>query len=362
MRLPCLFLVATSALFHVVSGVGSSHTCATIEVRREWRNLTSTERKAWIDASNCLNTRPRSGKLNPPVNTAVDYPGFFNQIVPINENSTYYDDLVYAHMNLNPLIHFTGFFLPWHRLYLHEWTNALRSECGYEGIAPYWAWEKDAADFENSAIWDTDPESGLGGFGDPNDDYTVKTGALNITVVYPITHKLRRRYTPILDLENVTKIPANSTFSQEEVNSLLAQPEGNFTAFHASAERFVGMHTAIHYILGGDLAGGCPKGSSNTTACPIEGAPTFSPNEPMFHMHHGNIDRFWWMWQEKSDLNKAAFHGGSVQNLSNLATYPNGQPPWLNKTSPIPTAGMFDSYTIEQVMDTRSWPLCYIYE
>ncbi|ELU36088.1 hypothetical protein AG1IA_09881 [Rhizoctonia solani AG-1 IA] len=49
-------------------------------------------------------------------------------------------------------------------------------------------------------------------------------------------------------------------------------------------------------------------------------------------------------------------------NLSNLATYPNGQPPWLNKTSPIPTAGMFDSYTIEQVMDTRSWPLCYIYE
>ncbi|KAF8751657.1 Di-copper centre-containing protein [Rhizoctonia solani] len=137
------------------------------------------------------------------------------------------------------------------------------------------------------AIWDIDPESGLGGFGDPNDDYTVKTGALNITLAYPIIHKLRRRYMPILDLENVTKIPANSTFSQEEVDSLLAQPEGNFTAFHASAER--------------DLAGGCPEGSSNTTACPIEGAPTFSPNE--------NIDRFWWMWQEKSDLNKAAFHG-----------------------------------------------------
>ncbi|ELU35492.1 hypothetical protein AG1IA_10478 [Rhizoctonia solani AG-1 IA] len=105
MRLPCLFLVATSALFRVVSGVDSSHNCATIEVRREWRNLTSTERKAWIDASNCLNTRPRSGKLNPPVNTAVDYPGFFNQIVPINENSTYYDDLVYAYVSLLNLPH-----------------------------------------------------------------------------------------------------------------------------------------------------------------------------------------------------------------------------------------------------------------
>jgi hypothetical protein len=51
----------------------------------------------------------------------------------------------------------------------------------------------------------------------------------------------------------------------------------------------------------------------------------------MFHLHHGvgsrsrvhrvvakslriqNIDRLWWLWQEKSKINKLAFHGGSVQ-------------------------------------------------
>ncbi|CAE6417106.1 unnamed protein product [Rhizoctonia solani] len=316
--LSSLSTFALYTLFDLVSATNSTQTCTSIEVRKEWRNLTATERKAWIDAVN---------------------------IAPVTENSTYYDDLVYAHMDLNPIIHFTGLFFPWHRLYVHEWTNALRSECGYQGVAPYWAWEKDAADFENSAMWDTDPESGLGGFGDPDD-----------------AHKLRRQYRPYPGFGGTANVSANSTFSPGEVDALLSQPEGNFTAFQEYMEKIVGMHSAVHGILGGDLAGLCPKGSSNTSVCPTEGAPTFSANEPMFHMHHGNVDRLWWLWQEKSEINKAAFHGGSVQNMSALAAYPNGQTPWLNKTSLIPTAGMYESYSIEQVMDTRSWPLCYVYE
>ncbi|KAG8754890.1 hypothetical protein FRC11_006382 [Ceratobasidium sp. 423] len=154
-------------------------------------------------------------------------------------------------MDLNPIIHFTGLFFPWHRLYVHQWTNALRSECGYTGVAPYWAWEKDAADFENSAMWDTDSESGLGGFGDPDDDYTVKTGGLNITLAYPIAHKLRRQYRPYPGFAGVANVSANSTFSQSEVDILLSQPEGNFTAFQEYMEKIVGMHSAIHGILGG---------------------------------------------------------------------------------------------------------------
>ncbi|CAE6468194.1 unnamed protein product [Rhizoctonia solani] len=299
-----LTIFASSALIHVVSGADASKTCTSIEVRKEWRNLTVVERKAWVDAVNCLATKPRSGKLDPPLNVAVDYPAVYNQIAPVTENSTYYDELVYVHMNLNPVIHFTGLFFPWHRLYVHEWTNALRSECGYEGVAPYW----DAPEFESSPMWDTDAESGLGGFGDPDDDYTVRTGGLNITLAYPIAHKLRRQYRPFPGFAGFSNVSANSTFSQAEVDILLSQPEGNFTAFQDYMEKVVGMHSAIHGILGGDLAGLCPQGSSNTSACPTEGAPTFSANEPMFHMHHGNVDRLWWLWQEKSEANKVAFH------------------------------------------------------
>ncbi|CAE6451834.1 unnamed protein product [Rhizoctonia solani] len=342
------------------SSLGSDK-CKSIEVRKEWRSLSKSEKKAWVNAVNCLSRTPRSGKLNPPVNTSEHSP--FDFIVPVSPEGTYYDELVYTHMNLNPLIHFTGLFLPFHRLYVHEWTNALRSQCGYKGVAPYWAWEYDTADFEHSSIWDTDPVYGLGGFGDPNDDNIVKTGGLNITLAYPIKHKLRRQYQPypFLGLPGADNITGNVTFTPAEVTALLAQPEGNFTAFQAYLEKFIGMHSAIHGMTGGDLAGRCPRGS-NSSNCPFEGAPTFSSNEPLFHFHHGNVDRLWWLWQEKSRNSKYAFHGGSVQNIFVLNEYPNGVAPWLNKTDLIPGAGMFKSVSINDVLDTRKPPLCYVYD
>ncbi|KEP46101.1 tyrosinase tyrosinase: common central domain protein [Rhizoctonia solani 123E] len=134
--LTSLSFLALHTPFDLVSATNSTQTCTSIEVRKEWRNLTAVERKVWIDAVNCLNTRPRSGKLSPPLNTVVDYSEIYDQIAPVIENSTYYDDFVYAHMDLNPIIHFTGLFFPWHRLYVHEWTNALRSECGCTGVVP----------------------------------------------------------------------------------------------------------------------------------------------------------------------------------------------------------------------------------
>ncbi|EUC58866.1 tyrosinase, putative, partial [Rhizoctonia solani AG-3 Rhs1AP] len=99
--LASLSFLALHTLFDLVSATNSTQTCTSIEVRKEWRNLTAVERKAWIEAVNCLNTRPRSGKLNPPLNTVVDYSEIYDQIAPVTENSTYYDDFVYAHMDLN---------------------------------------------------------------------------------------------------------------------------------------------------------------------------------------------------------------------------------------------------------------------
>ncbi|KAB5590088.1 hypothetical protein CTheo_6478 [Ceratobasidium theobromae] len=337
-------LSVSLALFQYVEAAEESPSgskCKKIQVRKEWRALSWGEKKAWIDAVNCLNRRPASGNLKPPVNTS-EY-GQFNFIPPVSPGASYSSELVYTHMNLNPLIHFTGLFLPWHRLYVHEFTDALRKQCGYKGVAPYWAWENDAADFENSSIWDPDPVVGLGGFGDPNDDYIVKTGALNLTLTYPVTHKLRRKYQPFpfagSGLPGFDDIQANKTFTPAEVQALLAQPTGNFTAFQYYMEKFDGMHGLVHGIVGGDLAGRCPRGSDSSN-CPFEGAPTFSSNEPLFHLHHGNIDRLWWLWQEKGNGNKYAFHGGSVQNLSAVPQFPNGVAPWLNKSDIMPTAGM----------------------
>ncbi|KAB5593114.1 hypothetical protein CTheo_3416 [Ceratobasidium theobromae] len=348
------FSLAALVVFITPTSSSRHSRCSSIEVRKEWRTLTKAERKAWIDAANCLNKVPRTGKLNPPIDTAsYSDPAF--QIPPQNENSTYYDELVYAHMNLNPVIHWTGLFFPWHRVYLHEWTNALRSRCGYKGIVPYWAWEKgmnicyswgdalnlptwvDASDVLGSAIWDTDPESGLGGFSDNEaDDYTIHTGGLKISVAYPVPHNLRRHYIPYPFGNNIS---AASTFTPAEVDRLLSLK--NFTAFQGFIES--GMHGSIHLMMGGDMGTICPAGSFNTSACLVQRTATYSSNEPMFHLHHGNVDRLWWLWQEKSNANKFDFHGGSIQNRSSLDIYPNEQAPWLNKSSPVPSAGMWDT-------------------
>ncbi|KAG8725919.1 hypothetical protein FRC11_001179, partial [Ceratobasidium sp. 423] len=202
-----------------------------------------------------------------------------------------------------------------------------------------WAWEKDLSDFLGSPIWDTDPESGLGGFSDDaSDDYTVHTGALDIQVAYPVPHKLHRYYFPFPYDGADANRTATSTFTPSEIQVLLSQPEGNLTLFQSYLEKIVGMHSAIHLMMGGDMGTICPAGSAGTANCPVERAATFSANEPIFQLHHGNVDHLWWLWPEKSSNNKNAFHGGSVQNLNSLDVFPNGEAPWLDKTSPIPSA------------------------
>ncbi|EUC59434.1 tyrosinase tyrosinase: common central domain protein [Rhizoctonia solani AG-3 Rhs1AP] len=351
-----------AALVAFASAADSDKKCTSLEVRKEWRTFSKAERKAWIGANNCLNKKPSNGRLRLVVDTQSD-PNPAHRIAPYNESASYFDDLVYAHMNLNSLIHWTGLFLPWHRVYLFEWTNILREECGYDGVVPYW----DVDDFEGSEIWDSDPESGLGSFSDDeSDDYTIHDGAIDLELAYPVPHRLRRHYIPypynISVPFNYNETSAVSTISPEEVDRLLSRPEGNYTAFQGYLESLIGMHSSVHLMLGGDMGTLCPKGTEGTEYCPAQRTATFSTNDPVFHLHHGNIDRLWWLWQEKSETNKNAYHGGAVQNVSSLDIYPTGQPPWLSKSTRLPTAGMWDTYTIGETLDTRSWPFCYVYD
>lgn len=304
-------------------------------MRKEWRELTRTEQASWINAVKCLNATPRSGNLVPPVNLTGS--AYYNQIAPMTDDSTYYDELTYVHMNLNPTIHNTGLFLPWHRQYVQAWTDALRTKCGYTGVSPYWAWEQDAAYFENGSIWSSEPVTGLGSWGDPTDDYTIKDGAFtDLSFAYPVPHKPHRHYIPFPYMAPAGVDPslypydtfkgANLTFTPSEVQNLLNQPTGNFKAFQYYMEQAQSMHTSVHMILGGDLGGLCPAGS-DVTNCPFSGAPTISPNEPMFFLHHGNIDRLWWLWQQKNANNNWAFAGGSVQVSSSPKA--NSAVPWV---------------------------------
>lgn len=355
----------------ISSVVGATHihkkeTCSTPAVRKEWRALTKCEKAAWIKAVNCLSHLPHDDALTATVDPSVSL------IPSINASGSYYNDIVYAHMDLNPKIHFTGFFLPWHRHFLNNFEHALKTKCRYIGATPYWNWTRDAHDFYESSFWKgTSHRTGLGGWGDPDANFSVPDGGFtDLQLLYPSPHKLCRNFTlyafngfppQIQQFFPNPQKQANSSFHASNIRKILETPTGDFKNFQTALEAFEGPHSALHVIVGCDLAGSCPPNAPPTC---IPG-PKWSPNDPLFFLHHAMIDKIWYDWQRKDPINAKSFYGGSVQHLESMAAhdqYPNGGPPFLNLTSTIPMDGLFPEVTIDDVMDTTGGSLCYIYE
>jgi tyrosinase len=89
----------------------------------------------------------------------------------------------------------------------------------------------DAPDFYESSFWkDSNPRSGLGGWGDPNADYSVTDGGFSkLQLSYPIPHTLSRNFTlrpfdlPFLVFDDPT-LEANTSFLASAVEKILEIP------------------------------------------------------------------------------------------------------------------------------------------
>ncbi|KAF7350174.1 Di-copper centre-containing protein [Mycena venus] len=350
--------VLSASLFLLSTPVAEA-ICVKPAVRREWRTLSVAERTEWIDAVKCLANLPHDTALTPTVDRSI------SNIPPINSSSSYYDDFVYMHMRVHVhhdvdewtyKIHFTGLFLPWHRWFVAVYESALKSRCGFTGTSPYWNWVEDSKDVFNSVMFrDSNPISGLGGWGDPSNDIRVPDGAFSnkssFRLTYPSPHTLRRNWTmqPYLN------------WPLDERDKLVNGFVGDYKGFQSYFEGYNGSHGAVHLMLGGDHGGQCPGDAPPDCV----GGPTFSPNEPLFWMHHGMVDKMWFDWQNKHPSNKKAFFGGSVQALDNATYYhefPNGAGPFYNISSTMPSDGLFPPPKISDVLSTTDGMLCYVYE
>ncbi|KAL0956660.1 hypothetical protein HGRIS_002792 [Hohenbuehelia grisea] len=251
-RLSCIAVWLTLLLQTFVAA--ESHTCTNPAVRREWRSLSRAERAEWVRAVKCLTKLPNTKVIRPTAERPDDIP-------PLNTTSSYYDDLVYMHMDLNHLVHFTGLFLPWHRYYVHVYEIAMKKSCGYTGVTPYWDWTLDAHDIFGSSFWnDPDPLSGLGSFGKAENGYEVRDGAFaapNYIRPYPWPHGIRRMYNlrpysdfPVKALPD-RNIMANTTYSPQAVEKLLNSHPGNFMEFQRDFEKIPGAHPSVHGTITG---------------------------------------------------------------------------------------------------------------
>ncbi len=267
------------------------------------------------------------------------------------------------------------------RWFLYLFDASLRQSCGYSGPTPYWDWSRDHADLFNSPVFEDSPEHGLGGTGDcdsfPEADCLVTTGAFaqstgNLELSWPIPHGLRRNLTLITGWWAHER-PQNSTLGPEFVRNSTEQTTGDFFKFQYAMTL---MHNHVHNFVGGDLAGDCPKALPEED-CKDMGI-SFTPNEPLFWLHHAQLDRLWskvrhpfrwcaltilltWViqWQHHHPSNFGAFSGIplNAQNLSN---------PHYDLDAHVDHLMGFDNQGVSvppsRVFDTEGWPLCYRYD
>jgi len=145
----------------------------------------------------------------------------------------------------------------------------MRTECKYRGAWPYWDWTLgqlaaiplafhyadvlfypvDASpNFRNATIFNDSPKSGFGGWGDPNDDFQITTGAFahDFRVAYPVPHRVRRNYTVKVDITDPfgdgTPPPPDEVwknFTPDSQKKLIQGYVGDFGGFQADFESVI---------------------------------------------------------------------------------------------------------------------------
>ncbi|KAL1591365.1 hypothetical protein SLS60_012064 [Paraconiothyrium brasiliense] len=288
------------------------------------QNLSDDEKAAYIDAELCL--------MNAPA-----------QLFDWAENR--WDELVYGHVVQSNFIHNVGQFLPWHRLYMRAHEYLLQTECGYTGAQPYWEEALDVDNLTASVVFD--PDSGFGTAG--TNGSCVSDGPftqleLHITQYtnyanYCLTRETNTDIFQGATLDNIAEC-TNTTTYDEAYDCFQQNP-----------------HTAGHGGVGGTML--------DVVA---------SPSDPLFFLHHTNLDRLWWTWQLNNLTYRLTDMGGrNIPTDSYLAqnnfTYPgpelldydgdSANVTTLNHT--LWMVGLIANATVGDVMDLRGDLICAEY-
>ncbi|TPX61975.1 hypothetical protein SpCBS45565_g07138 [Spizellomyces sp. 'palustris'] len=228
--------------------------CNTVKVRKEFRELTQHERGAYLSAVVCLRTTP--------------------SLLRVPESRSVYDDFVHVHLQNVPAAHNTAAFLPWHRIFLGIYEHALTVVCNYTGPIPYWDWSYDSQSPHLSPLL---TRAYFGGNGSPSSNYCLTTGVFaNSTAVFPTPHCLQRQFRSGPNASETDGDMLGAQYSPIEMEWIAGH--ATFDAFRRTLEAH--PHNNVHNSFGGDLSG---LGTS--------------VNDPIFWLHHANLDRWWLIWQ-----------------------------------------------------------------
>ncbi|KAH6700608.1 hypothetical protein BKA61DRAFT_740886 [Leptodontidium sp. MPI-SDFR-AT-0119] len=335
----------------------STCTAETLSIRKEWGTLSAEERIAYTNAVLCLQEKTSFTPTN---------------LVPGARSR--FDDWVATHINQTLNIHYTGTFLAWHRWFTWIYEQALRTECNYTGTQPYWDWGLYSSNTTSSPVFDGSATS-MSGNGEyipghspitlsmpPYPDVILPAGSGGGCVISGPFQNMTVNLGPVaLPLSNgsvASGLNYNPRCLKRDIGSAVNQAYANYTSIvnliveNDNIDDFqmvmqgvpgsgsIGVHGGGHYTIAGD------PGADFYT----------SPGDPVFYLHHGMIDRTWWIWQNL-DLERRR------DAISGTGTFLNNPPSANTTLDTIVDLGYVTDVSIamRDIMSTTDGPFCYTY-
>lgn len=193
-------------------------------------------------------------------------------------------------------------FLPWHRLFLLEFEDALRSVDPSVAL-PYWQWSSDWRDPAASPVW----SAGLLGGSDPGE--CIPDGPFaNLGATAPRPGCVRRGFTG-----RAAKGMGEIRFEEPSVLAELVGGSSNYSSFVDALEF---AHGAVHVAVGGAQLG-ANQGHMYFVAQ--------SSCDPAFFVHHAFVDQLWATRQAAPGKSRSAYagvhEGRAVRSTDELAPF-----------------------------------------
>ena len=212
----------------------------------------------------------------------------------------------------------------------------------------YWDWSQDASSFRDSPIWDS--VTGLGGDGSGSESVgngkCVTSGPFaNIEVMFYDDeiqpHCLSRGFPGEEELSELGQL-----IQSEAIDNLLHEDEYD----HFALELEKRAHKFLTHTVRGDLSRFTgPNGACSPDSIYVQ---TDKITDPVFFLHHVNLDRLWWQWQHGATHDKlTAYNGNAFNNTEAPAAL----------TDTLDMGGLARNVQVVDVMDTTSGPFCYGY-
>jgi tyrosinase len=224
-------------------------------------------------------------------------------------------------------------FFAWHREYLRRFESDLKS-IDPAVTLPYWNWTRDNS--ATSSIWAAGFMGGNGSCSTrevTTGPFAYHTGEWTLTV-NDVTNQPRY-------LRRAFGLAAAALPTRAQVSGALATvpydvAPWNFsssvgTSFRSRVEK--ALHNRVHNWVGGTML----------TAA--------SPNDPVFWLHHCNLDRLWARWQKRNPNEAYVPSSGGPQG-HNLE---DSMWPWSTEASPPTPASVLDHRSLGYCYDDESF-------